>query len=1100
VLSIAAILIVLTVSGARAQSTFATLTGIVADQSGAVVAGVAVTVANLATGVVRTVTTTSAGEYQVPNLDAGSYLLLFELAGFANATREVTILARQIVRADVQLQVAGASEQVEVTARQPVIETERATIDSSRSGDEINKLALNFRATNNTSPIVVATLTQGVQQDPAGRISVAGALPFMTSFSVDGISTLRVRYGGPSRELFPSVESIEEFKVASASNSAEFMQVTDLTTTTRSGSNQFHGTAFWFNQDSALSAASRFTPRDASGRPVLPEISANSFGASGGGPIARNRAFFFGTYEGVRRPNEVTLSQTVPPDSWRTGDLSSVAGPLRNPQTGLPYPANRIPVNPVSARLLEAFYPRQNQLTGTAIHAPNLVVNAPGDFTVDGIDGRLDIVPSANQKVFGRLTVKNVDDRSPGGADWNMTQGDHFRRTEVRQFAASHSWVRGAFVNELRGGWSNTVEQDSYTNASKGADLVASTGLVGLPGAPVTGGFPHIEFADGSFISTGGVKPFDILSRVVQGTNTSTWLAGRHTVKAGVDVQYVEYRDQISFFDGEELGRYVFDGTFTGHAFADFLLGLPHFTGYILPAPDVNPFSTYYAVFAQDSWRPSARVTVDVGLRYDVRPPMTDRSNQLGNFDPEFPGGRVIVSDAAGMALVPDLVRRSAPNTPFVTAAEAGLPKTLRRTDKNNVSPRLGIAWRPWADGRTVIRGGFGLYTVPLLGSVNYSMVATVTAAAVNFANSLEQPFAFPNVSSAASAEGALPPGTLDFRRANQIDMRDPRTMQWSITLERELGWNAGARVSYVGSSTDDLVWSPDLNQVAANTRGYDAVKYTRPFPDWNVVTTRANDPRSQYHALGLALNKRLSDGLTFDTSYTLARHRSDAGGAVPTAFPEENGATTLDLFRGDADYGNVAFTRRHRFVGTFVYELPFGRGRRVATDVGRGLDLLVGGWDVTGVLLLHSGPFLTPFFSNGDPSGTGTTSRGFTATQRPDRVGDGTLEDPTAERYFDRDAFVRPTDNIGRFGTAGVGILEGPGTRVFSMTVGKAFATGGATRLRAEVAFSNLFNIENWDVPNTNVTSSAFGRITATQKVDQAGPRTIQFSLRYLF
>jgi hypothetical protein len=479
---------------------------------------------------------------------------------------------------------------------------------------------------------------------------------------------------------------------------------------------------------------------------------------------------------------------------------------------------------------------------------------------------------------------------------------------------------------------------------------------------------------------------------------------------------------------------------------------------------------------------------------------MKDRSNQLGNFDPDYPGGRVIVSDAAGMALIPDFVRKSVPNTPFVTAAEAGLPVTLRRTDKNNVSPRVGIAWRPWSDGRTVVRGGFGLYTVPLLGSVNYSMVATVTAAAVNFANSPANPFVFPNVSSAASAEGALPPGTLDFRRANQIDMRDPRTMQWSVTVERELGWNAGARISYVGSSTKDLIWSPDLNQVRSNTLGYEAVKQTRPFLDWNVVTTRANDPRSQYHALGIALNKRLSDGLTFDGSYTVARHRSDAGGAVPTAFATENGATTLDLFRGDADYGNVAFTRRHRFVSTFLYELPFGRGRRFGRGIGRGLDVLVGGWDITGVTLVQSGPFLTPFFSNADPSGTGSTVRGFTATQRPDQTGDGTLSNPTAARYFDGSAFVRPANNIGRFGNAGVGILEGPGTRVFSMMVGKAFATGGVSRLRVEMAFSNLFNVENLDVPNTNITSSAFGRITSTQTVDQAGPRTIQFSLRYSF
>ena len=307
-------------SAAHAQSTFATVTGAITDPSGGVLPGVTVTVTNISTGVVRTAVTASSGEYQIANLNAGDYVVLFHLDGFADARREVALLARQVVRADMQIQVAGATELVEVRAVTPVIETERASIDSSRSGADIAKLALNFRATNNTSPIVVATLAQGVQQDRTGAISVAGALPFMTSFSVDGISTQRVRFGGPSRELFPSVESIEEFKVASASNSAEFMQVTDLTTTTRSGSNQFHGTAFWFNQNSGLSAASQFTPRDADGKPIQPEISANSFGVSGGGPIVRNRAFFFGTYEGVRRPNEVTLSQTVPPDAWRGGE------------------------------------------------------------------------------------------------------------------------------------------------------------------------------------------------------------------------------------------------------------------------------------------------------------------------------------------------------------------------------------------------------------------------------------------------------------------------------------------------------------------------------------------------------------------------------------------------------------------------------------------------------------------------------------------------------------------------------------------------------------------------------------------------------------
>ncbi len=1091
----------LATSNASAQSTSATLTGVITDGSGGVLPGASVSVTNVASGADRTATTDAGGTFQVPNVEAGRYQVVVSLSGFADATREVEVLARQTVRVELQLQVAGTAEFVDVTAVRPVIETDRATIDNSKSGDDISRLALNFRATDATSPIVVATLAQGVQQDRAGNISVAGAQPFMTSFSVDGISTQRIRGGGPSKELFPSVESIDEFKVSSANNNAEFMQVTDITTTTKSGTNQLHGTAFWFLQDSALTATTRFTPRDAAGSPIKPEIRANSFGVSAGGPIVKNRAFFFGTYEGVRRPNESTLNQVVPPDAWRTGDLSSLSTALRNPFTGQPFANNQVPVNPVSARVLDSFYPRQNQPTGAAIDRPNHVLNAPGDFTVNGFDGRGDYTISPSQRVFGRLTWKDVDRREMTGS-WNATQGDSLRRTEVRQFVGSHNWtVTPTLLNELRVGWSNTVEQTTYTNANRGAELTAATGIVGLPGAPATGGFPHFEFGDGSFISTGGGKPFDILSRVVQATDTLTWIRGRHTLKAGFDLQYVEYVDQISFFDGEELGRYQFDGSYTGNAFADFLLGVPKFTGYILPAQDVNPYSTYYAGFVQDDWRPTRTLTVNYGLRYDLRPPMDDRSNQLGNFDRDYPGGRVIVSDAAGLALVPDFVRNSVPNTPFVTAEEVGLPRTLRQTDKNNFSPRVGVAWRPFGDTKTVIRGGFGLYTVPLLGSVNYSMVATVTAASVAFANTATNPFVFPNISSAASAQNSVPVGTLDFRRANQVDMKDPRTTQWSATFERELGWSTGLRLSYTGSSTTDLIWSPDLNQVAANTAGYAAVAQARPFTDWNVVTTRDNDPRSRYHGMGIELNKRFSNALTLNGSYTLARHKSDAGGAVPTAFAAENGATALDLFRGDADYGNEPFTRRHRFVSTFLYELPFGRDRRYASGIGRGLDLLIGGWDVTGVTLLQSGPFLTASFSNGDPSGTGTTVRGFTATQRPDQVADGNLTNPTADAWFDRAAFVRPADNIGRFGNAVPGTLIGPGTSVFSLTVGKAVALAGASRLRIELAFSNLFNLENLDVPaNMNITSSAFGRIVDTQTVDQAGPRTVQLSLRYVF
>jgi hypothetical protein len=448
-------------------------------------------------------------------------------------------------------------------------------------------------------------------------------------------------------------------------------------------------------------------------------------------------------------------------------------------------------------------------------------------------------------------------------------------------------------------------------------------------------------------------------------------------------------------------------------------------------------------------------------------------------------------------------VKRSLPNTPFVTAAQAGIPEALRYTDKNNVNPRLGVAWRPFGNNETVIRGGIGLYTVPLYGSVNYSLVATVTSDVPVFFNSTTPggyAITFPNVF--PQALRAIPgAGSQDFRRANQINLQDPRTTQWTLTVERELGWQTGLRVSYVGNKTEDILVSPDLNQIQSNTQGYTALANTRPFIDWNVVASRANGAHSRYDGAQFQVSRRVSRGLALDASYTLARQLSDAGGPVPGTFPSENGPSLLDRFRTPSDdYGPLPYTRRHRFLTTFLYQLPFGRSRQYASDIGRGLDLVVGGWDLTGILLLQSGPFLTPGISGRDPSGTGANVRGFTSTGRPDQVGDGNLDDPTIDRYFNRDAFVVPANNIGRYGNAEIGSLIGPGTRVFSMTLGKAFNVTGQSRVRFEAAFSNLFNIENLANPNTTVTSSSFGRVTATQSVDQAGPRTIQFSLRYTF
>jgi TonB dependent receptor len=869
-----------------------------------------------------------------------------------------------------------------------------------------------------------------------------------------------------------------------------------------------------------LNATDPFGPV-ANGRRVYVPGHANSFGGAVGGPVsipkvydARNRSFFFFDFEGVRRADPRLISQIVPPEAFRRGDLSSLTTPLRNPFTGGTYANNQIPVNPASAKVMELLYVRQNQATGAAANRPNFITTAPNRYSVNGFDIRGDHNFNEQHKAYARYTHKNIDLLgTDGGANYNTLFGEYSNGTKVRNLAGSYNWIiRPTLIHEFRAGYTINDILVAYPFATQGAQITQQIGLTGLPKPPALGGTPNFFFTDGSFIGTNSTsRPHFTGNKTYQFNDSLTWIKGRHTIKTGFDFQKLRFQDYLSFFAGDDFGEYAFAGTFTGNAFADFLLGLPAYTTYAANGPDVRPFAYHYAGYVQDDFRISPKLTLNYGLRYELHPPFDDETNQLTNFDRLTRGGRVVVQGEAGLKTVADSFRADIKNTPIIKAEEAGLPNTLRKTDKNDFNPRAGFAYRPFGDNKTVIRGGAGVYTITVLGSVLYSLAGIASSNAPVYLNAplpgggyrLTLPNAFP--AGAATGSGGIP----DFRRANQTDLTDPYSMQWNLTIERELWWNTGLRLTYTGSKTRNLVHSPDLNQVAPNTIGYtnvipggaQTVRDTRPFPNFNAVLTRDNGPSAKYHAFTTEFSRRFSAGVSFQSSWTWAKNLSNAGGPAPGGFAAENGPTTLDNFGIRADYGDVAFTRRHRFLTTFLWELPFGRGRRYLGGINSVANQVLGGWQMNGIVLFQSGPYLTPTFTGTDPSGTGVLVRGVTTTQRPDRIGNGNLSNPTIEAYFDRAAFVRPANNIGRFGNAGVGILRGPGTQVFSMTLAKQFFLTEKLQVRYEAAFANLFNHLNPDIPGTlNITSAAFGRITRTQTADQAGPRTIQMSLRLSF
>jgi len=1089
-------------AGVQAQSVYGEIRGTVTDPSGAVVSGVTVTATNTATGEGRKVSSDVAGNYAFVNLEAGTYEVAVEHTGFRKSvTQNVALRAREVARVDTRLEIAAAAAEVLVTSSRQVIATDIATIVDSRSHNDLEKAPINLRAGSTNTIFPAIALAPGVQTDSGGgNLSLAGSMPFMATASVDGISIINVRSNGILAEMFPSVESIDELKVSSISNNAEFAQIGDVTATSRSGSNSLHGSAFWYHQNGAFDARDTFSTRAA------PFKVSNDFGFQIGGPVVRNKTFFFGAFEGLRYRAQNQINIIVPPDSFRAGNLSSVSAAVRDPlASNAPFAGNIIPasrISSVSAGVLQNLYPRQNQ-PGDQIADPNFRLQRAAGNRNDQFDVRGDHVFNEQQNIMVRYSYKDITRLAPTAL---TPLGDDRNPEESRNLVAAHNYIlRPNLVNEFRFGYANRPRKVDFGPEGASFDgpaLVKTLGIQGLrPDPPKVASVP--DFGITGFAGTAKSRGFTQLSRNWQFTDNVTWTKGRHTFKFGADIRRLRTTDNVSFFSGDDLGEYRFNGMFSGNAFADFLLGFPNRTRFANTGPDIDGNTWHQGYYAQDDWKVTSKLTLNYGVRYEYHPPFYDTTLQLANFDRDFAGGRVIVPNEASVALTAPGFRASIGNTPIITAAQAGIPDTLRYSDKNNWAPRIGFAYRPWSN-RTVIRGGYGIYSVTILGSVFYSLVGIHTSDTRTFTNSLVggvPALRFPNpFGSGVGVIGAV--GSADFRRGNEFSGPDPYAQQWNLTVERDLGWNTGLRITYTGSHSLKLYHSPDLNQVRPNTAGYPVARNSRPYPNWAIVYSRDTGTSAKYNALMTEVQKRFSNGLFFQSSWAWSKNLTNATGSNSTGFAGENGSVPTDRFNLELDYGNMSPTRRHRWLTSFLYAFPFGRGQRFLSDAHPLADAILGGWELGGIVIFQTGPFLTPITGGRtDPSGTNVDSR---ANDRPDYTGTALGNVPNSQRtitnWFDRTAFVTPPSNIGRFGLAGPGRLVGPGTSNFSASLRKKFRLREGVTLGLDGSFSNLFNHPNYAVPAQNLSAASFGRITSTQGAEQGGSRTIQVGLRLNF
>jgi len=1080
------IVLIFAVFTAFAQLPTGKITGIVTDSTGANVSGADVEARNTATGIVTKTVTNEAGDYTFPVLSPGEYTVEAKKGGFETVNRSgIQLAVSQVARIDFRLKVGSTQEVVEVKATLPLLDNATASLGQVIDTKAVTELPLNGRNFLQLAKLSTGVLEtkQGDRTTAGGGFIANGVRAQLNNFLLDGVdnnSKVLDQQNSSPVAVQPSVDAVQEFKVETNNYSAEYGYSAGavVNASLKGGGNQIHGDAFEFLRNNVFDARNYF----ASPTQPKPVLQRNQYGGTLGGPIVRNKAFLFGSFEQTRENDGITYVTTVPTAATRVGNFAGMPA-IFDPNTTVSlgngafartqYSGNRIPAtqfDPAAVNLL-ALFPAPT----SAGAANNYTVSPVQNIKTNRFDFRHDLQLSQSDNLFARYSYFTYDYRYPGPFDPPLVGSTTFQNSikattgNAAGLGETHSFSPRV-VNEFRAGYNRI--QDVLTPFVQ--DYIDDQfGLGGIPRQPGVAGLPLMTISGVTSIGEATFLPNSKVSETTTLQDNLSFQSGNHALKFGGSYRFVRSWFAIS---SNARGNYTFNGAFTqnpqnrgatGSALADFMLGIPS-TSSISNFTQGDIRYRYWGGFIQDDWKATSKLTINAGLRYELWTQPVERHNSQANF---FLADRKL---AYAFNNVPAGIPASAvENVPLDIDT-----RSLLKTTHTNFAPRLGFAYQ--AAPSLVFRGGAGIFYAdsPFIGASG-RLVANPPYAIANT-------YATDNITPITRLSTGFPAGavtSVNFNSANLVtfapDLQNGAVYHWSMGAQKQAGQYV-FDVNYVGTRAVKLPLGYNVNQALA---GPGSVASRRPYQGFNDISQQISMGYSRYNALEARAERRYSNGLSLLVSYTYSKSLDNGGEQLVGDLSLRN------VNNVDQEYGLSTGDMRHRFVTSVLYDLPFGHGRKfdIANPL---LNAVAGGWQVNSIITVHSGQPFTPALG---------VSSANTGAARPSVLRDGNLpsDKRTVQNWFDKTAFYSPAQYL--YGDAGRDILIAPGAANVDFSTFKRFSLSRlreATELQVRAEFFNFFNHPQFGLPNNRVDIAQGASITTLS----TPMRQMQFGVKLLF